>query len=1075
MPHFTIEAEGGTNPLDPNTVYATLVQAGGGTQGLQGIKVATEQLSNWEKQPGYYSALQDVFANSAIDRNVRYQAIIQLKNGIDKHWRKGSANAIGKEEKLKIKETAIKAGLQEESRPLALHNALMIAKIVRSEFPHDWPDVITTLITYLRTATQPQTASVYVANVLTLTLYIVKELAAGRLQRTRKSLQSVASELLQVLGSIYVRLVEKWLAFLRDPNNNEEGAVEDVQNSYYALKTIRRLVIVGFEHPHRESVVQQLWVVLREQQGVFWAIWQHAEHGKDLGSYVDEVVAKHLFQMSKLHLEMARNHPASFILLPGALDLLSRYWSAITELGTKFGSEMTLQRWKRWKVHNNGDKVGDMPPLEKLALKGLLLLRACLKMVYQPAQTFKYQQPIDKEEKRNAVELVATQILTESFVLSMMETMVTQFFVLRPSDLREWEEEPDEWEKREEEISDAWEFSLRSCSEKLFLDLVINYKELLVPRLLQVFDQYATPSNTEIFLKDSLYAAIGIAAACLENKLDFNAFLLQTLVPEVQINQPHYNLLRRRTAIVLGQWVPVKPESLDRRAIYQIFTHLLSKSDALNDMVVRVTAGRQLRLVLEPFEFNHADFAPFATPIFQNLMSLIQETDLSETKMALLETVRVAVTKLEGYIEPYSDAIMSMLPPLWAESGEEHLMKQAILTMITAIVTSLKQKSLTYHALIIPLIRDSVQPGSDAIVYLLEEAMDLWIAILQQTPSSDPPPSPELLALSASLLPLAELGSDSIRQVFDLIESYILLSPQTILSSNILNPLLTALSPMLAEGSNSRAGDFQKACQVMEMLIASLSVPAHFGNDYIREQALQQLISSMISTNFLQTIVQNLEAAYSYHQDPRPSRRTPDVVGPKETNLFSIMAHIALLDPSLFLNVIQSNSAQQEAGWLITEWISNFDAIGSVQEKKLQTLAITNLLSRHPPQLILEQLQSLMTIWTDVITALGDDAPEESQGDYLWYGYTDAANGMALNNGEGNEKSNTPVWADEALEEERRRALNHEDPIHKINVRAFVRDKLKGAIDALGMEVFQQWLSRIDGAVLTAFGNLGLM
>ena len=267
---------------------------------------------------------------------------------------------------------------------------------------------------------------------------------------------------------------------------------------------------------------------------------------------------------------------------------------------------------KEWKVREDGDNIGEIPPLEKLALKALLLLRACIKMAYQPTLTFKYQHAQDKEDKKTAIDLMKSQLLTDIFIVSVMETVVTQFFVLRPSDLRDWQEEPDEWEKREEEVADAWEFSLRSCAEKLFLDLIINYKELLVPRLLQVFYQYATPSNTEIFLKDSLYSAIGIAAACLEDKLDFNAFLLQTLVTEVQIKRPQYNILRRRIAIVLAQWVPVKPESLDRQAIYRIFTHLLSKNDELNDMVVRVTAGRQLRLVLEPFEFRQSEFAPIS-------------------------------------------------------------------------------------------------------------------------------------------------------------------------------------------------------------------------------------------------------------------------------------------------------------------------------------------------------------------------------------------------------------------------------------------------------------------------------
>ena len=1042
-----IEAQAETVPLTADTVYSTLVRASAAATGLQGIKVATEQLSNWESKPGYYSALQDIYVNFSLDEKIRYQAIIQLKNGIDKHWRKGSLNAITKDEKLRIRSTAIEAGVQEPSRSLALHNALMLAKIVRSEFPHEWPDAIITVIGYLRKASGTQ----HTANILIITLQIVKELATGRLQRTRKSLQQAAPELIQVLGTIYVQLVENWLPQFKA--GASDYALQDVHDSYYALKTIRRLAIAGFEHPHRENVVQQLWAVLSQQQIDFWTIWRQTERANE--SYADGTVAKHLFQMSKLHLEMARNHPASFSLLDGA-DLVSRYWSAVTELGQKFSTEMaSMQGRKIWKVSNDGDEIENMSPLEKLALKALLLLRACIKLVYQPTQTFKYQQPQDKEDKKIAINLMKTRVLTDGFVLNMMETMVTQYFVIRPSDLRDWEQEPDEWEKREEEVADAWEFSLRSCSEKLFLDLIMNYKELLVPRLLQVFYQYATPSNTEVFLKDSLYSAIGIAAACLEDKLDFNAFLLQTLVTEVHISHPHYNLLRRRIAIILGQWASVKPDSLDHPAIYQIFTHLLSGDDKLNDMVVRVTAGRQLRLVLEPFEFEHADFAPFAPPIFQGLMLLIQETELSETKMALLETVRVAVTKLEGYIEPYSDAIISMLPPLWAESGEENLIKQAILTMITAITTSLKEKSLKYHQLILPLIRDSVDPHSEIAVYLLEDGLDLWTAILQQTPTTNPPPSAELLSLTNSLIPLAELGSDSYRPVLELIESYILLSPQTILSANILEPLLRAMSPAFAEDSRTRLSDFHKTSDVLQTLIAAISLPAVPANT--REHALTHLVSSMLNNQFLPTVVNSLQSAYSYHQDPRPSRKPPDVIGPKETSLFCLLSRLAIMSPSIFLAALDQN-----AQWLIAEWISCFDAIGSIQDKKLQTIAITNLLSgRPPPALMLDNLQSLMTIWTDICTALSDEAPQESQGDYLWYGYS---------------SEERPVWPIEAPEEERRRALSGENPVHTINIRSFIQGKLREVIDSVGLETFQQvWLSRTDSAVIRAFGSLGLL
>lgn len=152
--------------------------------------------------------------------------------------------------------------------------------------------------------------------------------------------------------------------------------------------------------------------------------------------------------------------------------------------------------------------------------------------------------------------------------------------------------------------------------------------------------------NPSILLKDSTYAAIGLAAPILSSKFDFGALLQSNLVPEVQVQQTGYNIIRRRIAIMLGQWLTVE-EGLNRSLVYQIFQHLLDKSDQLNDQVVRVTAGRQLKNVIDPFEFSASDFMPFAQNIINRLIELIKEVELAETKMALVNTITVMVVKME--------------------------------------------------------------------------------------------------------------------------------------------------------------------------------------------------------------------------------------------------------------------------------------------------------------------------------------------------------------------------------------------------------------------------------------------
>ena len=125
-----------SNPLNSQTLCTVLSHASSTNQ--QQIRSATQQLQNWETYPGYYSSLQSILIDKALVFEVRYLSSIQLKNGVDKYWRKHAPNAIKKEEKALIRSRCLEYGINETDYRLALQNALLVAKIARLEFPHDW-------------------------------------------------------------------------------------------------------------------------------------------------------------------------------------------------------------------------------------------------------------------------------------------------------------------------------------------------------------------------------------------------------------------------------------------------------------------------------------------------------------------------------------------------------------------------------------------------------------------------------------------------------------------------------------------------------------------------------------------------------------------------------------------------------------------------------------------------------------------------------------------------------------------------------------------------------------------------
>ncbi len=335
----------------------------------------------------------------------------------------------------------------------------------------------------LRSSAQPKPNTLQLPRTLIILLNLVKELSTGRLQRTRTNLQAVSPEIFQVLGQVYLERIQRWRSFLEKGGDDEGGAMEAIEQSLLALKVLRRLLVLGYEFPNRHKEVQEFWSLTGAQFTDFLSIAM--QHAQITSEQVQKLVGKHLLQLSKLHLDMAKTHPAAFALFHSSIDLGRAYWSLIFAYGETLGSEPPNSAVNE--AIRNLDVEDGQSLVERLSLKGLLILRACLKMVFNPTQSFKYQHAEDKAERKDSIQRLRSQLLTDELACEIMQTVVTRYFVLRPNDLREWKEEPEEWESSEAADLDIWEYSIRSCSEKILLDLLLNFKELLVQRLLNVF------------------------------------------------------------------------------------------------------------------------------------------------------------------------------------------------------------------------------------------------------------------------------------------------------------------------------------------------------------------------------------------------------------------------------------------------------------------------------------------------------------------------------------------------------------------------------------------------------------
>lgn len=304
-------------------------------------------------------------------------------------------------------------------------------------------------------------------------------------------------------------------------------------------------------------------------------------------------------------------------------------------------------------------------------------------------------------------------------------------------------------------------------------------------------------------------------------------------------------------------------------------------------------------------------------------------------------------------------------------------MKQSILGILSSVISAMKGNSRQYHSLIIPLIDSSVNVNSDTRIYLLEDAMDLWVAMLLQTPTTG---VGDVVPLVPHLFPLLEVGSDTLRRALEITEAYIYLAPSQMLAS--INMFLPPLVNLLQTAKREATG---LVLNIVELTIRSALKLG--GNN-----ALTRLLSNLLQCNFLQTVLTGLQDAQQAHDStgPNSSKTWLDVL--VETDYFCIISRIALASHDLFLEALRAARPTEQVDvtmkWLLPEWFRHMDNISHPEKKKLNCLALTALLQTGQPW-IMEHLQDLMAIWTE--TALELYAEEGSkEDDWLIYNDPDA-------------------------------------------------------------------------------------
>ncbi|KAL5615454.1 uncharacterized protein BROUX77_001291 [Berkeleyomyces rouxiae] len=1037
---FAIEVPGSANPLTAFELCRVLEAATSNDHSQR--QAAGQQLTTWESQPGFYSGLQAVFLDKSVPHGIRLLAIIQFKNGIDKYWRLAShvKYGISAEEKTLIRSKLLEGTINEEDRAMVLQSSLAVAKIVRIDQSKDWPEAIPSLTKMIRTLCSAGAgAATKLHSALTMLMRIIKELATARLRKSQTSLQAMSPEIVYLCCEIYTENKNMWTGFLLSGQGDTTVMELAMMNSLVSLRTLRYLITFGYEDPYSDTTVQQFWQISQSDFGQFF---NFIAGESSIPAQYQEAVGKHLLQFTKLHLDTSELHPASFVKLPSSIPLVRAYWDLVAKFASVFDQSEGIR-------HSGGsDKTSSKskeegPLLERLALKGLLLLRSCIRIAFQPVQTFKYRSEQTKAEQHKAMEIVKEQLITPEFVLEIVNTLISRLFIFRKSDLESWEEDPEEWESREQSEGNAYEWEVRPCAEKLFLDLLLRFKDMLIPPLLQYF-QTATSPDADIATKESVYTALGIAAQSLTETFNFDEFVTKNLAADSQIQNPLARILRRRIGILLRQFTPLNIAPTTKPVMYQILRNFMNPNDPSNDVVVQLTAGRELRFVLDDIDFQPEPFLPMTPDVLSALVSLTRNAEVDETKLAILETIRLLVTRMESHVSQFADFLMTALPEIWTSAGpEEYMVKQSIIAIFTALVMSLGPASQKYHEVIIPLLSEAARQGSDLHVHLIDEALELWNSILQQ---SKPPLSSELVNLLESLLPLIEYDSETATNALLGVESYILFAPEAVLEDRFRKPTLLVLLKRIDCRVRERA---RTAILIMQYMIRAA---AELGGS----DGVQIILQDMVELHVMHKILESIHEAWQARQTTGPNRKVSRISGMEESDYFTVLARLLYADPNLFVTMLTSFGKLEEVcQWLFEEWFSVRDGMDRPETQKLYALALTRLLELPQPVqgLVLSKLQDYFVFWCEIISELRDGSVVTTDC-LVWAEFE------------------TSEW--DTPKSVREKEVQLRDPVHSVRICEYITSHLQGLMQAVGGEaVFQaEYVVNVDRDVMDKFASL---
>ncbi|XP_063215647.1 importin-11-like isoform X3 [Bacillus rossius redtenbacheri] len=234
--------------------------------------------------------------------------------------------------------------------------------------------------------------------------------------------------------------------------------------------------------------------------------------------------------------------------------------------------------------------------------------------------------------------------------------------------------------------------------------------------------------------------------------------------------------------------------------------------------------------------------------------------------MHVLYVLSFIIERVGFSIRPFANSLVQYLPQLWQQSAEHNMLRCAIVSTMVHLVKAFGMVTETLYPFLVPMVALSTDLSQPAHVYLMEDGLELWLAVLENSSQV----TPELLQLFRNMPHLLEHCTDNIRTCFYIIQANILLAPDLFLKTYgepIIMHCDDILSDMRSEGvvltmrlveTYLRAAP-SLATDVVKPILPRVFLAVYKGEEYPMVMSMYLSVMSRVLLNSLQAFSQVAE------------------------------------------------------------------------------------------------------------------------------------------------------------------------------------------------------------------------